>query len=147
MTKEQLEQWNICEAVYKLVSLPNRNDQRIADYFGISVKSVGLMFRAWAAHNAYKDLIGTWPYATVAAILPVSNIRDFIEYMNITDIPSSREAARLVAEYKKQRAEEAAMNEFWDEIKNDNYVKIDGHYIRFSPEEKKPLCDLLGILI
>ena len=126
-------------ALLKAGTVPDK----IAEVLGCSTSSVHNMQRAWFLYSE-NPALRKWSYAQIAILFPIDDkIPDFFARMEIdVNQPiSSRKLKEKVSEYKELTAN--TYNTF-NLIHDDDFCKIDGHYIPLSAEDKSKILQLIG---
>lgn len=135
-------QWYKCMAAAALLKCQVSPD-KIAATLDVSETSVYYMDRCWHLYSEHPAL-RNWEYAQVFVMLPIaSKIPDFFARMELDpNVPiSSRKLKQKIREYKDLSRN--TYNSF-NLIHDDDFAKIDGHYIPLNPEDKAKLLELVG---
>ena len=135
-------QWYRCMAAAALLKA-DIDPADIAAILNISASSVVNMARCYHLYSETPAL-RNWDYAQVAVMLPIaSKIPDFFARMDIdpTKPISSRKLKKKIGEYKE--LSKTSYNAF-NLIHDDDFAKIDGHYIPLSASDKEKIADVLG---
>ena len=134
-------QWYRCMSAAALLKA-GIDPKEIASVLDCSTSSVHNMQRAWHLYSE-NPALRKWSYAQIAILFPIDDkIPDFFARMDLSpDHPiASRKLKEKVNEYR-----EIAKNTYntFNLIHDDDFCKIDGHYIPLSQDDKDQILKIL----